>query len=34
MPKQAFHIRSAAAGDLAQIRDIYAYYVLNGLASF
>lgn len=34
MPSQAFHIRAAAEGDLAQIRDIYAHYVLNGLASF
>ncbi len=34
MPSQAFHIRAAAAGDLAQIRDIYAHYVLNGLVSF
>ena len=34
MPKQAFHIRAAAEGDLAQICEIYAHYVLNGLASF
>ena len=34
MPEQDIYIRSAAEGDLVQIRDIYAHYVLNGLASF
>jgi len=34
MSEKAFHIRAAAVGDLTQIADIYAHYVLNGLASF